>query len=257
MEKIVLKEDGLRHKNVVIKMGLWRAKMRKECFMTILAIAGIAILMGMAGYPFTESAQAHEKQNFEIVADGYSASVYVNLDYVSCSFAWDERGQLYVACLGRDITGPVIRGQHGAPPVLFRERCSGVAVADGYIFTATDFGGQLFKISISDGEADPSWNYNYPYGGDRDPAGMLIAPGGFKGPNVRPGDLLVQDRDYPAYRSNAIFVFPTSWGEGKVLIGEHDLLDECAAMSFGPEGYLYTISNAGLWKMTLKGTPRS
>jgi hypothetical protein len=68
------------------------------------------------------------------------------------------------------------------------------------------------------------------HSGDDDPYGMTIAPAGFDGPNVNPGDILVTDRGYLG--PDEIWSFSAAVAEGELLVmpdpGEIDFCDLAA-----------------------------
>ena len=67
-----------------------------------------------------------------------------------------------------------------------------VAAANGDIFFSEDYGGAIFKVALKTG-ARTKWIAGF-HSGDDDPVGMAIAPAGYTGKALKPGEALVVDR---------------------------------------------------------------
>jgi hypothetical protein len=100
--------------------------------------------------------------------------------------------------------------------------------ANGDAFISEDYSGNVYRKAW--GGASSIWVSGF-HTGDDDPYGMTIAPPGFDGPNVNPGDILVSDRGN--LNADEIWSFSPSVAEGELLVmpdpGEIDFFDLCAA----------------------------
>lgn len=91
--------------------------------------------------------------------------------------------------------------------------------------------------------------------GDDDPSGMCIAPAGFSGPNVAPGDVLVTDWGYSG--ADEIWAFSTAAAEGERQVmadpGEVDIHD----ITIGPANSVWfadALDGTSLWQLAPNGT---
>ncbi|MDD3642749.1 MAG: FlgD immunoglobulin-like domain containing protein [Candidatus Krumholzibacteria bacterium] len=98
---------------------------------------------------------------------------------------------------------------------------------DGDAFISEDYSGYIYRKAW--GGASSLWVSGF-HSGDDDPYGMTIAPPGFDGPNVNPGDILVSDRGYSG--PDQIWSFSPDVAEGELLVmddpGEVDFCDLAA-----------------------------
>lgn len=97
----------------------------------------------------------------------------------------------------------------------------------GDAFISEDYSGYIYRKAW--GGSSSLWVSGF-HSGDDDPYGMTIAPPGFDGPNVNPGDILVSDRGYNG--PDEIWSFSPAVAEGELLVmadpGEVDLYDLAA-----------------------------
>ena len=92
------------------------------------------------------------------------------------------------------------------------------AAGDGFI--SEDFDGQVFRYS---GGISTLWVQDF-HSGDDDPFGMTVAPPGFSGPNVNPGDILVCDRGFSG--PDQIWAFsPDSTGGERLVVPDPGNVD--------------------------------
>jgi hypothetical protein len=95
---------------------------------------------------------------------------------------------------------------------------------DGDAFISEDYSGYIYRKAW--GGASSLWVSGF-HSGDDDPYGMTIAPPGFDGPSVNPGDILVSDRGYSG--PDQIWSFSPDVAEGELLVmpdpGEFDFYD--------------------------------
>jgi hypothetical protein len=103
-----------------------------------------------------------------------------------------------------------------------------VFAPNGDAFISEDYGGSVYRKAW--GGSSSVWVSGF-HSGDDDPYGMTIAPPGFDGPNVNPGDILVSDRGN--LNADEIWSFSPSVAEGELLVmpdpGDVDHFDLCAA----------------------------
>ncbi len=103
-----------------------------------------------------------------------------------------------------------------------------VFAPNGDAFISEDYSGNVFRKAW--GGASSVWVSGL-HSGDDDPFGMVIAPPGFDGANVNPGDILVSDRGN--LNADEIWSFSPSVAEGELLVmsdpGDIDFFDLCAA----------------------------
>jgi hypothetical protein len=88
----------------------------------------------------------------------------------------------------------------------------GLFDAAGNCFISEDYDGRVYRYS---GGTSTLWVSGF-HGGDDDPFGMAIAPPGFDGPNVNPGDIIVCDRGNSG--ADQIWVFSPDSTEGERLL---------------------------------------
>ncbi len=102
-----------------------------------------------------------------------------------------------------------------------------VFAPNGDAFISEDYGGSIYRKAW--GGASSVWVAGF-HTGDDDPFGMAIAPPGFDGANVNPGDILVSDRGNA--NADEIWSFSPSVAEGELLVmpdpGDVDQFDLCA-----------------------------
>jgi len=100
----------------------------------------------------------------------------------------------------------------------------------GDAFISQDYYGYVYRKAWGGGSS--IWVSGF-HDGDDDPYGLTIAPPGFDGPNVNPGDVLVSDRGYNG--PDQIWSFSPSIAEGELLLmpdpGEVEHFDMAAAKS--------------------------
>ncbi|MFZ2420900.1 MAG: hypothetical protein WA029_07090, partial [Anaerolineae bacterium] len=85
---------------------------------------------------------------------------------------------------------------------------------DGDIFLSEDYGGNIYRSAFGS-TTRSTWVSGF-HSGDADPVGMAIAPAGYTGPIVSPGQALVVDRGNAG--SDEIWRWSPATAEGEVQI---------------------------------------
>jgi DNA-binding beta-propeller fold protein YncE len=123
-------------------------------------------------------------------------------------------------CMVNGATAGVILQSYSGPAHL-------IFAPDGDAFVSEDYSGYIYRKAW--GGSSSLWVSGF-HSGDDDPYGMTIAPPGFDGPNVNPGDILVSDRGYSG--ADQIWSFSPDVAEGELLVmpdpGEVDQYDLAA-----------------------------
>lgn len=77
------------------------------------------------------------------------------------------------------------------------------------------------------------------------PFGVEIAPPGFKGPNVRPGDLIVADNAFGDPNQHSLWAIDQRSGATKIIAQGAVFAGGPLRAEFGPDGTLYVSENIG------------
>jgi DNA-binding beta-propeller fold protein YncE len=106
--------------------------------------------------------------------------------------------------------------------------------ADGNGFITEDNSGNVYRRTPAG--VSSLWVAGF-HASDDDPFGLCLAPAGFAGPNVVPGDILVTDRGYSG--PDEVWAFSAAAAENERLLladpGEVDIFD----LTAGPAGVVY------------------
>lgn len=124
--------------------------------------------------------------------------------------------------------------------------------AAGNAYVAEDNSGNVYRRTPAG--VSSLWVSGF-HAGDDDPSGMCIAPPGFSGTNVSPGDVLVTDWGYSG--PDEIWAFSTAIAEGERQVmadpGEVDIHD----VSVGPANSVWfadALDGTSLWQLAPNGT---
>jgi len=120
--------------------------------------------------------------------------------------ACTESGTVYVLCRRKAVDGGglyKLECPMGKRLLPFENPC-GLLYHRDKLWVTEDYGGDLFVVDLGemtkkkhmDQFVTPGWKDS-----DDDPMGMAVAPPGFEGENVRPGDIVVVDRGYTGKKS--------------------------------------------------------
>lgn len=164
----------------------------------------------------------------EVVDPAYDRCGYMSLVDVSVVALNPMDGELYA--LNRasgDGLYHLTGSQAGQFIQVYSNPADLVFAPNGDAFISEDYGGSIFRKAW--GGASSVWVAGF-HAGDDDPYGMTIAPPGFDGPNVNPGDILISDRGN--LNADEIWSFSPSVAEGELLVmpdpGDVDHFDLCA-----------------------------
>jgi len=123
------------------------------------------------------------------------------------------------------------------------DRVAAVVVdpSDGDAFVSEDYGGGIFRTAFG-GTGRTTWVSGL-HSGDDDPIGMAIAPPGYTGDVVAPGEALVIDRGYSGPRE--VWGWSPSVAEGEWVVHADDgTLVDATDLTFGV-GDVYLVDSGG------------
>jgi hypothetical protein len=113
---------------------------------------------------------------------------------------------------------------------------------DGTVFVADGQAQAVFRIPAAGGAPTSFVNPSTTGSPDFNPFGVAIAPAGFDGPNVNPGDLIVADNAYGSAMRAVWAVNPNS-GAASIIAQADDFTSSPVLVSFAPDGMLFVVQN--------------
>jgi hypothetical protein len=141
---------------------------------------------------------------------------------------------VYVAREGDDCDAGDAYTRPGAP----FDTPSGIAVhPDGRVLVADSGAETVWKIA-SPGAVPQKLTDEVP-----SPSDVLVAPSGFEGPNVHPGDVLVCAGSSAGAGVFGLYVVDPHTGDARLLVGPPELQNGLLCAAFAPDGTLYAMED--------------
>lgn len=187
-----------------------------------------------------------------VAGTGVASCGYASLVGISTVALNPVDGELYG--LLRATSGGFFRvtgGEAGVFQATYSNPAHLIFAPNGDAFISEDYDGNIYRKAW--GGASSLWVSGF-HSGDDDPYGLAIAPPGFDGPNVSPGDILVADRGNSG--PDEIWSFSPTVAETEALLmpdpGEVDFFDLAAA---GAETVFVAdaLDDAHLWVLNDQG----
>lgn len=142
------------------------------------------------------------------------------------------------------LTGP----QAGTRFQAYAEASHAMFAANGDVFTSDDLNGIVYRRTAAG--VSQAWATGF-HAGDDDPLGLCVAPAGFSGPAVQPGDILTSDSGYNG--PDEIWAFSAAAAETDVQLYASPVVRWMFDLAAGPGVVFVADSSMADRRLVLSG----